>query len=222
MRLLFALHDIAIHFCGQPYSIQTQFLSLTWTYDVLLVPARFLNQDLKIPRDVASPALAHKRKAARDPSIGCCWCLGCVVESSCDTFLIAFFGGSFQVCVCLFSFKLQIKLQASKLQLSVYDLASQAGPCTPDKKTKKGRLLETSATAPRISRAFTASLDGSPERHLANAGFPQKLVTTNGRFQAKHPASLHWTEIRTSQFGRQVCFFTKRVTVRVNATPAMA
>ena len=72
--------------------------------------------------------------------------------------------------------------RASKLQkLSVHDLASQAGPCTPDKKTKKGRLLETTTTAPRISRAFTASLDGSPDRgHLANAGFRQKIVTTNG------------------------------------------
>lgn len=169
------------------------------------VPTRFLihilNQDLKIPRDVASPALAHKRKAARDPSTGCCWCLSCIVESTSDMFLIAFFWESFQVCVCVFrscvfaAFKSNCSW-ASKLQkLSVYDLASQAGPCTPDKKTKKGRLLETSTTAPRISRAFTASLDGSPERHLANAGFRQKLVTTNGPwFQAKHPASLHWNQ----------------------------
>ena len=201
MRLLFVLHDIAIHVSGNHIST---YLSLTWTYGRTQVPTRFLihilNQDLKIPRDVASPALAHKRKAARDPSTGCCWCLSCIVESTSDMFLIAFLG-SFQVCVCVFlscvfaAFKSNCSW-ASKLQkLSVYDLAAQAGPCTPDKKTKKGRLLETSTTAPRISRAFTASLDGSPERHLANAGFRQKLVTTNGPwFQAKHPASLHWNQ----------------------------
>eukprot|EP00434_Breviolum_minutum_P004501 symbB.v1.2.003968.t1/scaffold170.1/size288889/14 len=79
--------------------------------------------DLKIPRDVASPALAHKRKAA--------------------------------------------------------------GPCTPDKKTKKGRLLETTTTAQRISRAFTASLDGSPDR-----GPPPGTVVKWNRHESPPPSSV--------------------------------
>lgn len=90
------------------------------------VPTRFLihilNQDLKIPRDVASPALAHKRKAARDPSTGCCWCLSCIVESTSDMFLIAFFLGIFSsvrlcfsfLCVCCFQIKLQLSIKIAK------------------------------------------------------------------------------------------------------------
>ena len=119
------------------------------------VPARFLihilNQDLKIPRDVASPALAHKRKAARDPTTGCCC--------------------SFLPFPVFASFERNCSIKIAKA-FGVH-LVSQANPCTPDKKTKKGRLLESRATAPRISRAFTVSPEVSPERHLANAGFPR-------------------------------------------------
>lgn len=71
---------------------------------------------------MASPALAHKRKAARDPSTGCCWCLSCIVESTSDMFLIAFFLGIFSsvrlcfsfLCVCCFQIKLQLSIKIAK------------------------------------------------------------------------------------------------------------
>ena len=146
MRLLFVLHDIDwyCYSCfGQPYKrIFITYLNIWRTQ----VPTRFLihilNQDLKIPRDVASPALAHKRKAARDPSTGCCWCLSCVVESTSDMFLIAFFWDLFK---CAFVFFVPVCLLLSN-QIAVEHQNCKSFRCTtwrlrlvPAHPTKKPR-----------------------------------------------------------------------------------